>query len=183
MSTFPIHTVDSAPSASRPLLQGLRDQVGFVPNLAASMATSPTLLQAFLSVRQVAAGGGLDPVAREIVAVAAATETGCTYCVAAHSTFALKQGAAPAEVAAARAGTPLGDPRLDALARFARAVVRRQKDVPERARELGEHGLGPTQVLDVLAAITVPLVAGLAHQLTAAPLEPLFQPQEWTPAG
>ena len=183
MPRIPIHTVESAPPASQPLLQGLREQVGFLPNLAASMAESPALLQAFLSLRTIAASGQLDAVAREVVAIAVATETRCTYCVAAHSTFALKQGAAAAEVAAVRSGRPLADPRLDALARFARAVVRRQKDVPERARELGEHGLGPTQVLDVLAAITVPLVAGLAHQLTAAPLEPLFQPQEWTPAG
>jgi hypothetical protein len=44
MSDFPIHTIDSAPSGSRPLLEKLAAEVGFVPNLAASMAESPTTL-------------------------------------------------------------------------------------------------------------------------------------------
>lgn len=65
MPRIPIHTVESAPPASQPLLQGLREQVGFLPNLAASMAESPALLQAFLSLRTIAASGQLDAVARD----------------------------------------------------------------------------------------------------------------------
>jgi len=179
MPRIPIHTVESAPPASQPLLQGLREQVGFLPNLAASMAESPALLQAFLSLRTIAASGQLDAVAREVVAIAVATETRCTYCVAAHSTFALKQGAAAAEVAAVRSGRPLADPRLDALARFARAVVRRQDDAGDRARDLLGLGFTNALLLDVLAAIAVPMVAGMAHQLAGPPLDAVFQAQEW----
>ena len=80
------------------------------------MAESPTLLEAFLTLRAVAARGALDPVAREIVSIAVAFETGCDYCVAAHSTFALKQGAPARRVEAVRSGATLSDPRLDALA-------------------------------------------------------------------
>jgi len=85
---FPIHTVESAPQNSQKLLRGLKEQVGFVPNLVATMAESPTLLEAFLALRAVAASGSLDPVAREVTAIAVGSETACSYCVAAHSTFA-----------------------------------------------------------------------------------------------
>lgn len=44
MPDFPIHTIESAPQSSRRLLDGLKEQLGFIPNLAATMAQSPTLL-------------------------------------------------------------------------------------------------------------------------------------------
>jgi AhpD family alkylhydroperoxidase len=175
---FETHTVESAPSASRALLQGLQDQVGFIPNLAATMAGSPTLLDAFLGLRSAVARGSMDPVAREVVAITVALETGCSYCVAAHSTFAVKSGAPAGLVEAVRAGRALDDRRLQALVSFARAVVRRE-DVKGRARELAGVGFGADQILETLAVIAVPMVASSVFHLTAAELDAAFQPQAW----
>lgn len=179
-SEFQVHTTRSAPEASQALLQGLQDQVGFVPNLAATMAESPALLSAFLGLRSAAGRGSLSPVEREIIAIAVATETACTYCVAAHSTFALKGGAPSAAVEAVRAGRGPEDARLEALARFARAVVRRA-DVGPSVRHLRQSGSSAAQVLDAVAAIAVPLLAGSAFQVTAAALDGAFRPQAWSP--
>jgi len=176
---FEIHTVDSAPEGSRRLLQGLNDQIGFIPNLAATMAEAPALLEAFVTLQTIGHRTSLSPIERQVIAVAVATETGCTYCVAAHSTFALKSGAQPGAVDAVRAGSPLGDARLDALARFARAVVRREADARQRAEELLRAGLSQVQILETLVAIAVPLMAGSAFQLTAVKLDGAFQPQAW----
>jgi len=82
------HTLTSAPDAARPLLRGLQEAVGFVPNLAARMSESPALLSAFLGLREAYAKGSLDVVTRELIAITVATETGCTYCVAARSNAA-----------------------------------------------------------------------------------------------
>jgi len=180
VSEFQAHTTRSAPEASQALLQGLQDQVGFVPNLAATMAESPALLSAFLGLRSAAGRGSLSPVEREVIAIAVATETGCTYCVAAHSTFALKCGAPAAAVEAVRVGRDPEDARLEALARFARAVVRRA-DVGPAVRRLRGSGSSAAQVLDAVAAIAVPLLAGSAFQVTAAALDDPFRPQAWTP--
>jgi AhpD family alkylhydroperoxidase len=177
---FPVHTVESAPQNSQNLLRGLKEQVGFVPNLAATMAESPTLLEAFLGLRSVAAGGTLDPVAREIIAIAVASETACDYCVAAHSTFALKSGAAPGVVEAVRSGATPSDPRLEALARFARAVVHRQDDVTERAQDLLDADMIPAQILEALVAIAVPLLASSLLQVAVVKLDGAFQAQAWT---
>src|SRR5262245_24710700 len=178
MTDFKIHTVDSAPDGSQALLRGLKDQVGFVPNLAGTMAGSPALLEAFLGLRSAAAKSSLDPIAREIVAISVAAETHCSYCVAAHSTFALKLGASGLAVEAARAGAPLADPRLQALARFARAVVIR-KDVAPRAEELLKAGSTPAELLDVLVAIAVPMLASSVFHAAGVALDAAFQPQAW----
>src|SRR5687768_14151941 len=112
---FKVHTVESAPEGSRAWMRGLHEQIGFVPNLAASMAEAPALLEAFVTLQTIGHRTSLSPLERQVIAVAVATETGCTYCVAAHSTFALKSGAEGAVVDAVRARTPLGDARLGAL--------------------------------------------------------------------
>jgi len=176
---FPIHTSESAPRNSQKLLSGLKEQVGFIPNLAATMAESPTLLEAFLSLRSVVAAGTLDAVAREIIAIAVACETACSYCVAAHSTFGLKSGASPSSVAAVRSGAALSDPRLEALARFARAVVHRRNDVTQRTQELLNVGLTPPQVLEALAEISIPVLASSVCQIASVKLDDAFQPQAW----
>jgi AhpD family alkylhydroperoxidase len=92
MSDFPVHTIEKAPAASVPLMQKLQEQAGFVPNLAATMAGAPALLEAFMSLRGLAARGPLSAAERELVAVAVAGEIDCRYCFAAHSTFAQKLG-------------------------------------------------------------------------------------------
>jgi hypothetical protein len=48
MAAYPTHNVDSAPEASKPALRELQRTFGFLPNIAAAMAESPTLLNTFL---------------------------------------------------------------------------------------------------------------------------------------
>ena len=179
MPELKTHTLTSAPAASQPLLKGMHDALGFVPNLAARMSESPALLEAFLKLREANAKGSLDPVTRELIAIAVATETGCTYCVAAHSTFARKQGGSEAAVALARKGADPDDPRLRALLAFARAIAQRRADVPERAADVLAAGLTTASLLDALVAIAVPMLATSVHQLGAVPLDAAFQPQAW----
>ncbi len=52
MSTYPIHTPDSAPEQSRPVPQQLQQAFGMIPNVAATMAESPVLINGFIGVFQ-----------------------------------------------------------------------------------------------------------------------------------
>ena len=183
MPEFTVHTLESAPEHSRKLLRGLVEQAGFVPNLAATMAESPKLLEAFLGLRSIAGTGSLDPVARELVAITVGVETDCDYCVAAHSTFALKLGAPQSLVDAVRSGAALDDPRLQALTRFARASVRRQEDVGQRAQDLIAAGLSPAGILEVLVAIAVPMLAGSAARLAGVEVDGAFRAQAMSLRG
>src|SRR5512138_1509248 len=44
MTRFTVHTTQSAPAASRPLLEGIERTFGFVPNLFSVFAESPAAL-------------------------------------------------------------------------------------------------------------------------------------------
>jgi hypothetical protein len=58
----------------------------------------------------------------------------------------------------------------------------RRADVGPSIRQLRQSGSSTAQVLDAVAAIAVPLLAGSAFQVTAAALDGAFTPQAWTPA-
>jgi uncharacterized peroxidase-related enzyme len=172
---FPVLTIEKAPAASAPILKALHEQVGFVPNLAATMAGGPTLLQAFASLRGLAAQGPLTAAERELVAITVAREIACRYCFAAHSTFAAKVGALPEDVATVRSGQTAGDAKQQALLRFARAVARREGS-PAAARELVRAGYTREQVLEVLVAIAVPLLAGMVDGVAEVEVDAPFAP-------
>ena len=124
MSRLPLHTIESAPEASRPYLQTVLANNGFLPNLVASLAEAPASLEAYLTLGQINARSGLTLAEREVVQITAATVHGCAFCVAGHTAVALKKaGLAPDLVTALRENKPVDDARLNAVAIFTRSVI------------------------------------------------------------
>jgi uncharacterized peroxidase-related enzyme len=183
MPDFTIHKIDSAPEGSTEALRALEQGLGFVPNLAATMAESPVLVGGFVDLRKTLARGELTGVEREIIALAVSIENDCDYCMAAHSTFALMQKADEAAVAAARTGDEPEDPKLAALYRFARSLVTKRGHVTEEETQaLLDAGYSRSAVFEVVAQVGHTTLANFAHSITGAPLDGAFQPQSWAKA-
>jgi AhpD family alkylhydroperoxidase len=121
----------------------------------------------------------LNALEREVVAMTVAFEVGCHYCMAMHS--ALLSRDEPALLAALRAGTPVPNPRLQALSEFVRALIKHHAQVPEQAwRAFTESGFSQQQALDALLGTTVYLLSTYTNVLTDAPLDPAFEAFRWT---
>src|SRR5438552_18501666 len=88
MATFTQYTIANAPDASRPLLEQVDKALGFIPNLYATFAESPSLLQGALGLDAGLDTGALSGVERQLIKIPVSTENGCSWCVAAHSTTA-----------------------------------------------------------------------------------------------
>ena len=114
MTTFPVHTVESAPDGSAEALKGIESRVGFVPNLAATMAGSPVLVTAFGDMQPTLGRSTLTGLEREVVALTLSHANTADYPLAAHGRFAVMQGGSPELVDALCAGGTLTDARLDA---------------------------------------------------------------------
>jgi uncharacterized peroxidase-related enzyme len=184
VSTFPIHTLESAPAESVTALRTLEEGLGFVPNLAATMAESPVLISGFVDLRKTLAGTELTGVEREIVALAVSLENDCDYCMAAHSTFALMQNAEEDAVAAARAGDPPTEPKLGALYRFARSVMRKRGHVtPDETQALLDAGYSRGALFEVVAQVGHTTLANFAHSISNAPVDAAFAKQAWASAA
>jgi len=86
MSLFPTpSTIDAAPSASRPLLESVKKQLGFVPNMFRLISNSPAAPESYLALSGALSKGALPAPTRERIALAVAEINGCDYCLAAHT--------------------------------------------------------------------------------------------------
>src|SRR5215207_7847387 len=120
MRTYPIHTPDSAPEGSRDTLRHVQATLGGVPNLAAAMAESPSLVRAFFAVRELYAQGTLTAADIQVLSLANAFENDCDWCMAFHSLMAQKSGVSDATIEALRAGRSPAEARARALSEFTR---------------------------------------------------------------
>lgn len=180
MVRYELHNVATAPERSKPLLDELRKTVGMIPNLAATMAESPELLQGFLQVRDTFNRGSFTPGEVQVLALTNAFENGCEYCMALHSAFALKAGISRESVSALRAGHAPSEPRLKALSDFSRALVRERGNVtPQQLATFLAAGFTKAQALEVVLGVAVSILPNFAHHLTLCPVDDAFRPQLW----
>jgi AhpD family alkylhydroperoxidase len=183
MSPYEVHTVETAPQASKPLLQNLQGAIGMIPNLAASMAESPELLRGFLTIRQIFYGGTFSPGEIQVLALTNAFENGCRYCMALHSAFALKEGVSKEAVEALRVGHSPKEPKLNALSEFSRTLVKRRGHVSEdELQRFVDAGYSKAQALEVVLGIAVSILPNFAHQITHCPLDEAFSAHAWDAA-
>ena len=180
MSTYQIHGIDTAPEDSRPLLQGLQQNLGLIPNLAAAMAESPELLKGFLTVREIYQGGTFTPAEVQVLSLTAAFENNCAWCMTFHTRMARKEGVSQESIDALREGRSPVEPRLGALSDFAREMVRRRGEVGGTVLERF-YGVGYTraQALEVVLGMGFSLMANYAGHVTEAPLDEPLRPHAW----
>ncbi len=181
MSRLPLHTVESAPAASRPLLERSLAANGFLPNLVASLANAPTALEAYLTVGEINGRGGLTLAEREVVQITAAAIHGCGFCVAGHTAVALKKAQLPAPVVdALRDGHATGDARLDAVAAFTRAVIATRGAVADAALDAWHAaGFSDANALDVVLGVSLATLCNFANNLAQNELNPQLAAYRW----
>ena len=103
--------------------EGIAADLGFVPNLAATIAASPTLLQAFDGLRRAVGDDSFDARLRETAGVAVGVAVDNAYGVAFHSTVLGRLGVGENDIETMRQGSePAGTTPAAAYA-FARALV------------------------------------------------------------
>lgn len=171
---FELHTPESAPAASRPLLEASRKTWGFVPTLHATLAESPVALEAYTSLYAlVGSRSTLTPIEQQVAYQAVNVLHGCEYCTAGH-TYLSRSVKMPEDVIAAlRDGRPItSDARLQALRTFVETVVRERGMAGEAAIDafIGA-GFTRAQLLDVVAIVATKTISNYTNHLTHTPLE------------
>lgn len=182
MSTFKLHTVDSAPAASAAILDATQKALGFVPNLYAHLAESPAALQAYKQLGSLLEQSAFTPEEQQVILLAASIENHCTYCVAAHSFIARNMvKVSDATLSALRNGEPLPNPKLNALALFTEAVVRERGWVADSQELKIFFAAGYTRrhALEVVLGVAMKTLSNYANHLTDTPLDATFSGEAW----
>ncbi|HEY1487273.1 MAG TPA: carboxymuconolactone decarboxylase family protein [Micromonosporaceae bacterium] len=180
---FVDHTLESAPAASRRLMEATVKHRGYLPAAIGRLATSPQLLDGFLKLSGMFEASTLDKLAREVLIMTIATRNGCHVCVAMH-TATLASLSAPTDVIEAlRERKPLPDERLEAIRTFTLDVIDRTGAVDaDRLRAFFAHGFTAQNALEVVLGIGAYTMSTLANRMTDAPLDEQLASFAWTAA-
>jgi uncharacterized peroxidase-related enzyme len=152
-----LNAVDPARTTGKvkDLLAAVKAQLGLTPNMMRTMASSPAVLEGYLSFGAALAGGAFPARLREQIALAVAEANACDYCLSAHSALGRLAGLKDEDIASSREGAAT-DPKTQAALRFAVAVVAGKGDVndDEFARARGA-GLSDGEIAEILAHVAI----------------------------
>lgn len=170
INTFP--SVEAAPAAAQPLLEGAKKSLGSVPNLFRVIANSPAALEGYFGLNGALYKGALDAKTRERIAVAVAEINGCGYCLSAH-TYLGKNLAKldDAELTANRSGAS-NDPKADAAVRFAAKVVRERGHVSDSdVVAVKAAGYDDAQVVEIVLHVALNTLTNYVNEVAKTEID------------
>ncbi len=181
MSTFTLHTLDTAPEKSKTILEAGEKQMGTIPGLYAVMAESPELLNAYTQLHKYFTSTSFDAEELTVVWQTINVEHECHYCVPAHTAIAHSMNVDPEITEALRNKQALPTKKLQALHEFTLAVVRQRGDVnQEQLDAFFSAGYGQQQVLEVILGLSQKVISNYVNRVAETPVDPMFESFAWS---
>src|SRR5580704_9474903 len=180
MTSFPVHSIESAPEGSKPALKQLQSAFGMIPNLIGAMSTSPILTNSLVGLFGNVHGGSFIEAQVQIVLLTDAVTNAATWAVAFHTALALKEGIDPADVQAIRDGRLPKDGKFAALSALAKALIEKRGRLDDRdVDRFLAAGFGKDHLLEVIAAVAASTITNYTASITKPPLDAPFQAHAW----
>jgi alkylhydroperoxidase family enzyme len=180
MAHFTVHTIDTAPTASRSSLEALQRAFGFVPNMAGAMATSPVLIDSLVGLFGTVHSGSFSESQIQTLLLTNAVTNAAEWAAAFHSRLALDQDISSADVEAMRSGRSPADPKLAALSTLARTLITTRGHVNEQNKsDFLAAGYEPEHLLEVIAVVAASTITNYTSSVTQPPLEEMIVPHAW----
>ena len=170
-------SMQDAPLASRTLLEQAQRYFGFVPNLLAALAHSPSALRVYLSADLGFQHGTLTPAEQQIVLLTASKENDCRYCTSAHSALARFFVNVPSDaIAAIEYDQPLSDPKFNALVGLTRQLVVQRGHVSRNTIDrFIAAGYSKDQLLEVLVGVGLKTISNYFDHVSPIEVDSQFQ--------
>jgi AhpD family alkylhydroperoxidase len=180
MTTFPVHTIETAPERSKPALHQLQSVFGMIPNIVGAMSTSPVLINSLVALFGNVHGGSFSEAQVQIILLTDAVTNACTWAVAFHTALALEEGIDPADVQAIREGRLPKDGKFAALSGLAKAMIEKRGRLnDEDVDRFLTAGFGKDHLLEAIAAVAASTMTNYTGSITKTPLEAPFQAHAW----
>jgi alkylhydroperoxidase family enzyme len=178
--TFPVHSIETAPAASRPSLEALRSAFGFLPNIAGVLANSSVLVGGLVGLFGQVHGGGFSEPQIQTVLLTNAVANRAAWPVAFHTFLAIDAGLDAADVDALREGGSPTNAALAALSTLARTLIDKRGRLDDQDIDAFlDSGFDRAQLLEVIAIVAASTITNYAANVGDPPLEPRFEPYAW----
>ena len=177
---FELHTQETAPAESQPLLEKSVKSFGMIPNLHAVMAEAPALLEAYQASHEIFQKSSFDADELTVVWQTVNVEHECHYCVPAHTAIANSMKVDSAITEALRNRTPLPNAKLQALHLTTLALVRNRGTLSEAEREkFFAAGYESRQLLEIVLGISQKIMSNYVNHLAETPVDAPFVKFAW----
>jgi len=184
MPDFKIHSIETAPEGSRPLLEKSQKGFGMIPNLHGVLAEAPEVLEAYKAVGDLFVKTSLTKAEQNVIWLSVNVEHACHYCVPAHTMIAKSQGVDDDTIEALRNATPIADPKLEALRSFTLKVVRQRGIVSEEDTAIFlAAGFTTRNILEVILGVTQKVLSNYVNHFVQTPVDAPFTAFAWEPAA
>lgn len=171
MQRIPTADLSKASQRTKEQLETVQRKLGRIPNLHATMAHSPAVLNAYLRLHDALSQTSLDTRLRELLAVAVASANGSEYCLAAHTETGRGLRVDEAELLHAQEGEST-DPKTLAALRFAKTLVQKRGRVSdEEVAALKAAGYGNAAVLEIVASTAMNIFTNYCNHVAGTKVD------------
>jgi uncharacterized peroxidase-related enzyme len=163
-----INVVDpkTATGEARELLEGVRQQLGIVPNFIRALANSPKALSPFLGLYGPLGGAAIDKATQERIALVVAEENGCQYCVSAHTAIGRGAGLSNEEMLLNRRADS-SDAKAAAAVAFAKALNEHRGEVTTGEFEaVRAAGFSDGEIVEIITLVALNVFTNLLGKST-----------------
>ena len=148
----------------------MKNAVGFVPNIYATMATSENALKNYLEFSN--GKSSLETKEKEVINLAVSEFNQCQYCLSAHTAIAGMNGFDASQINQMRAGEAPFDAKLDALAKLSRNIVENRGATSEAVLEnFFAAGWTNENLIDTINQVGEITITNYLHRTTEVPVD------------
>lgn len=181
MTTLTIQSIESAPEASKPLLEGSLKAFGMVPNLHGVLASSPQTLDAYQKLHQLFMDTSFDAEELTVVWQGINVEHECHYCVPAHTGIAHSMKVDSTLIEALRNQEPMPTAKLQALFDMTLSIVRNRGHVSQQELDsFYAAGYGEQQVLEIILGLSQKVISNYTNHIGNTPVDKPFEQFAWS---
>jgi len=180
MTTFTLHTTETASEKGKAILEKAQAGYGMVPNLIAGLVESPETAEAYMALSRSIMKSSLNAEQRHVIWFTANAEHGCGYCMAGHTGLAMMEKIDAGVIESARKVEAYSDASLEALRQFTLLMIRQRGWASEEdVQAFLDAGYDKKNVLEVITVIAHKTISNYANHIMKTPLDKSSESLAW----
>lgn len=174
--TFTLHTIDTAPEASKDQLRASNKAFGWIPNLHGVLAEAPAALQAYRDLHESFQNTSFNATELTVVWQTINYENQCSYCLPAHFMIADMMKVDNEVIQALRNNQALPNEKLEVLKNTTRALLLDRGHLSEgQIDQFKAVGYGNQQLLEILVGLAQKTISNYTNHLAHTPIDDQFK--------
>lgn len=170
MKNLTVPTRENVSENNQALFDNLEKAVGFVPNMYASFAHSPTALSDYLTLQN--RKSSLNNKEKEVINLIVSQLNGCNYCKSAHTVIGKMVGFTEEQTLEIRRGVITFNTKLNALVQLTKEIVEHKGEVSSEIRfNFFNEGYTTENLVDVVMVVGDKIITNYLFALVKVPID------------